>query len=1271
MGVPSIGMLTQMGQGYAPLAPGISPRMTTGLEGVPLLGDQTPMAMFANLALAPYFQRMMGQVGMTPMGVGHDQNMYDVMRNMQFQQFQVQAMQQAAQADRSNFMKTFQGVAAITGQPFGADQRQAAGALSDILVSAAPILAQTMPDLVDQFGGMRGSASVMANRFMQAGRYRLDPVSGRMGLDPAAAGGMARTLYQDLYSDANISSMQGVTAGQLGSLFQELQSRGMMPTAYSSGLSRRGATFDALTGLSRTDYGQLTSAAGAVGVDITKGIGSLSGEDLDKLASTPEVSDRLRAFDTERVKRSLKAYTSAVSAMRDIFGDAGMPNAPMQELVQGLEALTLGQMHQMDPAKMGMMVRQTYALARNTGMSMDGVMALQQHAAGRAQALGLPQVYALDARYGGMSYGGAYRAMGMGAHSGWNMMTADQLTQADTNLRLQGASSNVANRLNVLMRVADTHGLDPNSEAGRLAAAIRNGRDEYVGADGKTRSVAMTDDRLISMLQGATGRDGQSLNLSENDARELLTQRTTNLQFGNRYNVGDIVRGRPQRDERQADIARGVAETMRFRLRERLIAGGMDAVEADEKSRQAAGSTALSITQRMMGLTAPVFSDNGLRDEAVGKIMQEELAKAGIDVSGAGAEDFLRGTASSAYGRSEENLKRFGTSMQNVRALYDPEVLNQAGRLRWQARHDSEIRESLSSLGRHTFLSRIVDAIQGADPNDPDALQRAAMSALGGVDSREIAQGLQTQLQDVARRKQAMDAKLDEINNTTDETKRAQLTSELDAMRSEYGGAIEGLKKIGERHGLNDAMLTGDDVNRAVGAMDKVMQVSAPNLDLPTDDRVAAFKKFWESKEGDTFKQNVGFSTRQVDDVVDKLLTSPTLVKRFGSEALQMAETLQKNQQQLRDLADFHTGGDMSRLLAKDFDIDTSTEEGKQLYNAVNAEMTSLLGSSRTILDTIKGKQAAGGRQFDPVREAILLTGQSSGPEYEAALKKLQTAKQLTVEDELLLEQQREWDASLPEETRKTMKGYQDNEARITALAAKSGLSRESLMGGSEALSTLAAAQKQAEEHYTRPSDQIVREVYESLGMGDKLGDDPAAFNKSQMQLMTLLGSTEGRRFASRLVGTQEILKSAASQGKYFSGDANSAAGVDAMSLDYANLFDADGKMDAAKTAEFQKRIGVDVSSKEGQEKWASFEKSMQWQRQIKLDQVQKPGAKLDDTDVLNIFTQGTSGGSAGPSGTKPLPIVGHLTGTFTIKGDKADMVGIAGGSRNFTTSAV
>jgi len=829
----STAMLANMGAGYVPLAQGSEHSRRMPFEGLPLIGGQGGLfGQVASMAAAPPLMHMMGGVGMVPMGVGHDQNVYDRLMNQRYTAMQMQAMQKAAESDREGFYKSFRGLAAVTGTPFGAQQRAAANQLAHLGTMAAPMMAEMMPDFLDQMGGLRGSATVMSKRMMDAGRYRLDPVTGRMGMSGESVGRQAQQLFGDLYSPDQAHRMQGVSAGQAGALFHELQMRGMVGTAASEsrfagvrGDDPRAQTLRALEQMRGFAPNDLKKAASDAKVDISKGLGNLSPEDIDKLNLNPTVADKLRSFDGDRIKRSLRSYVGAVSAMRDIFGDMGRPNAPMQELLAGLEALTGGAMAQIDPARLGTMARQTYNLAKQTGVSLDNALMVQQHAQSKAQSMGLEPIFGVQAAQGALGFGGAYRAQGHAAHTAWGAFNADQAQQMDANLRVQASGSHLANRMGAAIRMSEmAGGFAVDSDAAKYVQAVKGGLNQWKDASGQMRSVAISDAEFTRIFSSSKGQDGRATGLSQGDAFAALGQRHENREQIERHRLGDIAR-RAQGDELNNFVGHRMQETMFTRLREHLVNQGMSAQEASVAARSAASAVGQSVTRRAMGMSTSEFADAATRNRNIAEIMEEELTGQGMgdvlqSMDPAQRQRFLAQTAERFYGSANRaiqtsSFRAFG-NLQNVHRLNNTATLDEADRQQMQARHRAEMQEALAPLGQGTILSRAVDALQHARPDDPQALQKVLAQAMGGVRNEDINRALIPQMRKVQEQKERVEKLQEDVAKESDSEQKQKLMEQLNTARRELSAQAKGLAQLGEQHGMYATDSLGSEDMRRV-----------------------------------------------------------------------------------------------------------------------------------------------------------------------------------------------------------------------------------------------------------------------------------------------------------------------------------------------------------------------------------------------------------------------------------------------------------------------
>ncbi len=931
-------LLQQTGQGYAPLVSGAAPPRLTGMEGVPWLGGGgTPFQDIAGMAMTPYYNRMLGHVGMTPLGVGHDRNVADVMRHMRFTKMQQDAMRFAAETDRNTFMHTAQGIAAATGTPFGYDQQQAASTLVGGMVAASPMLATAMPEFYDSLGGTKGSAAVLANRVFDAGRYRIDPLTGRMGVSSESAGFAARNIMQDLYSDQNLAQMQGITAGKLGEVYKQLQHRGMVAGSESmAGFaghapgSPYGEAKRALDYMGRNETVGLTRAASAAGVDLSKGLDKLDSGELDKLMAQPDVGNRMRAFDAERIKRSLKDKVDALVAMRDIFGDAGQPNAPMSQLVQGLEALTAGSMHQIDPGRLNMIVRDVHNLSRNTGVSMNGVMAMQGHAANRAAQIGVEPIFAASATNQALAWSGAYRAGGHGAHPAWGLMTADQLTQLKTNMLVNAAGSETGNRLSVLRRVSETMGgFKAGSEAAAADAALKSGRGEYE-FEGKKKTLNLKDDDLIKLITGSSGKGGTPSGYSEQDVRELLVQRTQNRETFDRDNLQGVVSRMQPKEISDRVVTRTMNRVLASDIQEQLKKGGMSEAESREKSAEIAGKISASAVDRISKLSTEEFRSKD-RNLHIGGIIDDELKKqGGLGMSEDDRKRFSVVAADTFYGAATEDIRnsRFRgiQHVTNWHAISNETVDQRGVQNQWQARLDSERQTALSPLGRGTIFQRMMDEIRDAKPDDKDALARILSGAMGGVEMEKVSDALRKPLQQSLEIEQQINATVAEIQKTTDPEKRAQLEEQLRRQSVERRGAVTHLSELSHKHGLNPGGITKDETSRALRANHDLveMQKALSGLALTEDPakRREGYDKLWKSSHGHLFRSSTDQFVSDMGNTAYRLVATPDMVERLGDTATTLSASLIKDQDRLHQLAKLHAGGDMSRLMAGDLTID-------------------------------------------------------------------------------------------------------------------------------------------------------------------------------------------------------------------------------------------------------------------------------------------------------------------------------------------------------------
>lgn len=829
-------------RGYAPLATGRDFTLYTGMEGLPGLGPESGlMGLAAQVFLAPQLQRMMSAQGMAPMFLGHDQNVYDLMRRMEFTQSQQELLGRVAQEDRQSTMQTFRSIAAMTGTPWGVQQQRAARSLADAVSSLAPTLAQIAPDVLDSLGGVRGSRVAMAYQMQLGGRYRLDPVTGRMGMSRETVEATTQQLYEDLYEQGELSEMRGLGAGEVGQLFDEMGRRGLLggltepDRAQAEYVSRERLGIEPLGGLSPYDRtvtalarmnaerpGDLAAAATRQGVALPDDLRKLDSAAIDKLREDPDVAGQLRSIDTERVNRSLRSYVDVISAMRDIFGDLGRPNAPMRELLAGLEALTQGGVGQINPARLNLMVRTTQELAKQAGMSLDAAVAVQQHAASRAGALGISPLHAVQATQGAMAWGTAFRNSGAGAVPAWGAMDSDEMTQLEANLRVNAAASETTNQLSLLMRLRErAGGFQEGSVAEAMGRAIEAGQTTYLDPNtGQARSLLMGSDQLMNVLQQARDRQGGTLGLSEGQLHGLLAQRDTNEQFGHQFNVQDISRRLMPEDSRQW-VSRRVFES----LSERLQAQGID----HKAANRAAGQASEAVARRIERMDPRLFRDDETRTDQMSRIIQEELGRTEVGRQMAGyGEAFHRTTAEEVFGYVNANIRQGQLSgfknWVNLQGAMSPMLLAQAERNQVQAEFQARVAGELSGLGRGGPMRRAISYLQQLQPGEGDIPELIA-NALG-VPEAQVSRELQEAMLAVNQRQDELNRLQEAYAAAPDDQARGDVRKQMANLMDQLRQDVKKLQQVSQASGisLEAEAITGEDAQQARGSWQTMIE---------------------------------------------------------------------------------------------------------------------------------------------------------------------------------------------------------------------------------------------------------------------------------------------------------------------------------------------------------------------------------------------------------------------------------------------------------------
>lgn len=424
-----------------------------------LFGDAGPLAA---MFLQPMLSRFASDGGLIPSQLFPNMNLLHHMQAQQHMTEQFQVMQRAAGADQLQLQNMSAGLYRmfVGNRPLDGNDWNAIRSISPILDQGLMFAFGANPRLYDAFFGEAGSQRNFARGLHNAGRYMQDPTTGRFGLEVDTVNSLASSLGRDLYPGDRTNQMYGITRSEAGVLLEQGSLRGF------------------LTG----------------------------GRNAEQMKPQWE--------------SSLKEMAGAVSAMRDLFGDSGHPDAPIQQLISALDGLTQGGLGSMGLGRVQNLTRQITAGARLSGLGLEGSIALNNMMAQRLRADGADHRLASSLLPYEQAFTAAARNSGM-FRSDWQDVSrpdASQLASYHAQMLAASASSPMANDLAVLTRLAGEMGDD--SAASRLLDGFRRGNQTVTLADGRTISL---DDFRRNPTDVMT-----SLGVSGDRIGEMRTQFHTN-----------------------------------------------------------------------------------------------------------------------------------------------------------------------------------------------------------------------------------------------------------------------------------------------------------------------------------------------------------------------------------------------------------------------------------------------------------------------------------------------------------------------------------------------------------------------------------------------------------------------------------------------------------------------------------------------------------------------------------------------------------------------
>lgn len=800
-----------------------------GTEGFPQFGGGM-MGMMANMGMGVAANSLMAPMGMTPMGMT-DRNLYDRFQQQRLTNMHNTAMKSISEQERGSFMATMQGLVHLQGGTFGTEQRKAASTGFDKIVSSGmmPIMAQMAPEAMDQAMGSRGSASVMGEYMFRGGQMRVDPVSGKSGMDSAAVSGMTKQVFGNLYGGGRFKDREGIRAGQMGAAYYELQSRGMMPgqstlAEFAGGSDQSGVLVEAMrrqgiaTPGSLAGVGAGTQLNGNQKADLQKTLSNMAPSELSKLSQDTSVAPEIEKFDGKKVSETLKKYQGALSAMKDIFGEAGKPNAPMVELVNALEAFSGGALNQVDAGDLEKNVRTSFQMAQKAGLGFSGMQQMYAEGQNVAAQFGLNPAFSAQIAQNSIGFQGAYQAAGIGAHSQWGARDMNTMRRLDAESTARAMDSQSANQIGATYRLESLAGGDPSkmfkkgSRAAEWWEAVKGQRETF-GADNSR--VAMNTAQYQQMMAEGLNMPG----VSSAQLAEMLTHQQQNQEQIHKNNVGSYVRGLQTGDLKDMGVwasSGSMAESLYGNAKDPTRRGQLAQKTSEDVMGMFFGPNAMSKAQ---------FADTKKRTNIVGEairrsMMESDEGKAKLaEVRGTGSaqeqgareRQFLATQAEQMYGNLTESddYAAFGGFVAAF-DMNEKNLTRDRNRRKVEGAAGASIQKAFAGVGRGGAMQRIADAIQTVKPGDEDALQKALGKAFGGVEGKEISKiltqkgsdGSKSAYQKVVEDQQKIKDLEQLLTAEKDPVKRDQLFKQLDVLGSGLGGHITEMKQVLEANNI-------------------------------------------------------------------------------------------------------------------------------------------------------------------------------------------------------------------------------------------------------------------------------------------------------------------------------------------------------------------------------------------------------------------------------------------------------------------------------------
>lgn len=765
--MPPMGALDLLiGGNSASMYPGASLTLPNMLNmGNVIPGMNGAGGMMTQMFMQPLLQNMLGP-RYAPGQFSPQGNLYDFYQQQQQFQSMQRAIKSAGEVDQGTYMKYAQGMSALMGHRFTDDRARSARIMAQDISAVTPMLAQMMPEVLDRLHGSRGSAQVMAQSLFAGGRYMIDPITGRQGMSSdsvTAITDRARGMFWGPGSDPN--QFNGMSAGRVGMMVDELARRGQLyPAMRREQMVKEIATNE----VTRKNPGLKGPAFDREIADT-----------MDKLEKVG--GDQIRNFQADKVLGRVKELSKVVGAMQDIFGALGRPDAPMSELLSGLQTLTQGGLQNLSGRQAEDMVRSFSNMARRTGVGLDNATALVAAGGQRAEQFGINRIFGANAAIGGMAFGQAFGAA-EGGLVGFNRPSKEQITALTTRLMTGAAASGDANQLGAVMRLVDTGLVKPKGELAAMVNALKEGQNEYT-FNGVTKGTYMRPGEFTSFM-AKQGVDPRLLGMA-------ISQTTANQASINEHGLMDI--SFKNQGVQFRDLTRDAYRNL--------------AVQAKITDRKLLDEVSRSATDFVLNEDAVKGEDPNALAAMLKKKFKGRVSDGQLDV----IAQMGNAAVDSTIQRSDKLRGLFGSGSA-ARGVYRKPNQEAYDAIRADNRVEGMFQSALAGLGRDNVTQRIADSILEAGPKT--SFKDIVAKVIGFEPSEEVSKAMNAPMQAL---KDAMTKykEVDKIKNPQERMKAAN------ARLKEVQSAVAGLQASTKKHNLDSgAVVSLKDIGGVLGQLD-------------------------------------------------------------------------------------------------------------------------------------------------------------------------------------------------------------------------------------------------------------------------------------------------------------------------------------------------------------------------------------------------------------------------------------------------------------------